>query len=424
MFYPFPYIKHVDQVCEALQGREEFIITEKPSGYIVSNYLVNFEDTFPPVKLNENGEYASKEDEHLAIRRECRGIKFDAKTGLVIQRLYHKFFNFGERAETQMPELADYIASERLLEKLDGSMVAPLQVDGKIIWTTKMGESDVAIMAQDFINKNPQYDKLAKQCIDTNLTPIFEFCSRKQRIVIDYPEDMLILTAVRENYTGRYLSSGEISYLQSNALVNIPEVKASYKLDVIGFNNNMEPEQLENDLAAFETTNGLIDIIRKKENIEGYVLRFRNGHMLKIKCDEYCKIHKSKDKLRFEKDVIDLIVSEKLDDVKPFLSEADLKRVTDFETDFHVGVNEFIKLVKDKFYFGKTLAGEDKKKFAVEFALGQDTLIKGLLFQLWDGKDARSMVMTMIKQNLGSQTTVNGIRKIFNANWNSIIMEE
>jgi hypothetical protein len=41
--------------------------------------------------------------------------------------------------------------------------------------------------------------------IDGDMTPIFEWCSRNQRIVVDYPEDMLVLTAVRDNIEGVYI---------------------------------------------------------------------------------------------------------------------------------------------------------------------------------------------------------------------------
>jgi len=51
---------------------------------------------------------------------------------------------------------------------------------------------------------NKKYQQFAKWCIENRLTPIFEWCSRKQRIVIDYPEDKLVLLAVRENMSGKY----------------------------------------------------------------------------------------------------------------------------------------------------------------------------------------------------------------------------
>lgn len=85
------------------------------------------------------------------------------------------------------------------------SMITPIPVDGNIRWGTKMGVTDVALGAEEFVAKNPQYQELAKWCIQNKKTPIFEWVSRKQRIVIDYEEDNLILIAIRDNVTGEYM---------------------------------------------------------------------------------------------------------------------------------------------------------------------------------------------------------------------------
>ena len=434
MFYPFPYIKHIDQVREALHGREEFIITEKAGGFTVANYLVNFEDTFPEIKLNEQGQFATKEDELYAIRRECRGLKFNTKTGLVAQRLYHKFFNYGEKAETQLIDLADYVSGSnaKLLEKLDGSMISPIQLEDRIGWTTKMGETEVALLVKNLLDNNPQYEKLARNCIDTNHTPIFEFCSRKQRIVIDYPEEMLVLTAIRENYSGRYLSITEIQTRLDNLGIKIPVVKRLFVHDLIKMSDADSAEQLEKDLADIKSTNGILNIIRQKQNVEGYVLRLDNGHMLKLKADDYVRIHKAKEGLRFEKDVIDLIVNEKIDDIKPVLSGDELKRVNDFETAFWHGFQQSVNLLGDMYDKGKVFSDADKKKFATEYVSKQEQKFRPLLFQMWNGepgakipeKAPHTVLLDVIKKKLGSSTMVEEVRWIFNANWSYSIINE
>jgi hypothetical protein len=70
---------------------------------------------------------------------------------------------------------------------------------------SKMGITDVALQAEEFVGANPKYLDFASWCISNQLTPLFEWCSRKQKIVIDYPEDKLVLLAVRNNITGEYL---------------------------------------------------------------------------------------------------------------------------------------------------------------------------------------------------------------------------
>ena len=89
MKYQYPEIRNISDVLPALEGREEFIIADRP-GYKVVNYLVNFEDTFPQVI---GGDFTDEQRAIAALRRECRGIKFNSETGEIICRPLQKFFN-------------------------------------------------------------------------------------------------------------------------------------------------------------------------------------------------------------------------------------------------------------------------------------------------------------------------------------------
>jgi len=133
--YEFPEIYNIKDVLPAIKDRPEFVVAEK-EGYTVVNYNVCFHDTFPDV----NGEFktiGSLEERNLPqyqakIRRECRGIIFDSKTGDIIRRPYHKFFNVNEREETQENQI-NLGHPHVIVEKLDGSMIAPFIVDGQMI---------------------------------------------------------------------------------------------------------------------------------------------------------------------------------------------------------------------------------------------------------------------------------------------------
>ena len=113
----------LDLAKEAIKGKDEFVVKDCGS-YSIVNYTVAFADTFPEIVCD-----------HDAILRELRGAVFDNTTGECISRRYHKFFNVGEREET-LPENLDFSKPHVVLEKLDGSMVAPFIVPGtdKIVW--------------------------------------------------------------------------------------------------------------------------------------------------------------------------------------------------------------------------------------------------------------------------------------------------
>jgi RNA ligase len=203
MRYKFPEIRHLDEVRDAIKDSKEFIVAERDWGIVV-NYLVSGPDTFPSVHTS-GGSARMREEATTAkaIRRECRGLIF-AHDGALISRPYHKFFNVNERDETQVDRI-DLGQPHVILEKLDGSMIRPIPINGGYRLGTKMGITDVSRQAEVWLVDKPNYDQFIRECLSNGLTPIFEWVSRKQRIVIDYPEDNLILTAIRDNLTGEYL---------------------------------------------------------------------------------------------------------------------------------------------------------------------------------------------------------------------------
>jgi RNA ligase len=193
MNYQFPEIRAIEDVLPHIEGRSEFIVAEREFGTVI-NYMVSYVGTF---------DMEGPDDLGGAIRRECRGLKF-SPDGIIAARPFHKFFNIGEREETQ-PHLLDFTREHTIMTKLDGSMIHPMKVGNSIRWMSKMGITDVALQTEEFVSLNTKYQNFAEWCIENTLTPIFEWCSQKQKIVIDYPEDSLTLLAVRHNITGEYL---------------------------------------------------------------------------------------------------------------------------------------------------------------------------------------------------------------------------
>jgi RNA ligase len=203
MHYKFPEIRTIDDVLPHIEGRDEFVVAERDYGIII-NYAVSMEDTFPPVHV-AGGSAKMRAERALtnAVRRECRGLKF-YPNGSIAARPFMKFFNVGEKEETLIHRI-NWNQPHAILEKLDGSMIHPMLVNGYIRWMTKMGITEVSMQAEEFVAKNNNYKDFAAWCISEKLTPIFEWCSLKQQIVIAYPEDKLVLLAVRNNVTGEFL---------------------------------------------------------------------------------------------------------------------------------------------------------------------------------------------------------------------------
>jgi RNA ligase len=196
MNYKFPEIRTIDDVLPHIAGRDEFNVNDK-GDYITVNYAVAFEDTFA---------MSGPDDLSGAIRRECRGLKF-YPSGEIAARPFHKFFNIGEREETQ-PHVLNFGSDHKIMTKADGSMVHPILIDSDVRWCTKAGITEVSEIAERFIENNTKYRDFAARCIEHQLTPIFEYVGPHNKVVLDYKEENMVLLAVRHNITGNYMDIG------------------------------------------------------------------------------------------------------------------------------------------------------------------------------------------------------------------------
>jgi len=211
MNYEFPFIFNISDVLPAIEGRDEFIVAEK-EGYTVINYNVMMADTFPSM-LSEAGCWDAIDknvelNELYALRRECRGIIFDTATGNIIRRPFHKFFNVSEREETQV-NVIDLSRPHTILDKLDGSMCSVFRnpITQELIFGTKMCAEDFHQKIKNFVsNSDIPYNEFCQDMISSSYTPIFEYYEKSKRIVLDYGEEFLTLTAIRHMNTGEYIS--------------------------------------------------------------------------------------------------------------------------------------------------------------------------------------------------------------------------
>lgn len=406
--YKFPRIEHIDQVKEAIKGREEFIIAERDRHTVV-NYMVNSTSTFPrTIKFNEHMVFDNRGeswddcpnwewDETAAILRECRGLVFGPK-GNVIARRFHKFFNVGEREEVFLEDV-DFTRPHVIMDKLDGSMITPIPIyddngEYHVRWGTKMGLTAVAFPVEEYVAQHHEYIEMAIDMIESGQTPIFEWCTRKQRIVIDYPKDELRLVAIRDNITGQYMIYEDMfDYARVYGVLIAPKLPDDHISN---------PQQF-------------VDWVKGLEGIEGFVIRFDDGHMLKVKCDWYCRIHRAKDSILQEKRMVEMLVNEKVDDVKPFLLHDDLKKVEAFESDFTTGLLHTAGNIFGIYNAAYKCHNGDKKDFAIKSDFpGEFSIYKSVIFSLWGSNptlgDVVDELKKRIRKHLGSQTKVDQAR--------------
>jgi RNA ligase len=389
--YDFPLITHINDVLPHISGKDEFRVMEK-DWYTVINYAVAFEETF---KWDDNDPVGS------AVRRECRGLIFDTETGKLISHPYHKFFNAGEKEETQLNKINLY-EPHIVLEKLDGSMVRPIPIPEGFRLGTKAGITDVAMNAEVFVADKPHYAKFIRSSIACGMTPIFEWVSRKNRIVVDYQEDNLILTAVRDNLSGTYLLHSII--VETGKNYNIPVVQAV-------------------DGLAVQNIELFVKQVREWEDDEGVVVRFDTGYMVKVKADDYVLRHKSKDSISQEKNVIDCILQDAVDDLVPLLAPEDGERLQRFQNAFWACLEDVCTDIHD--LYKQIDKGQDQKEYATMAVPSVLPQYQPFMYKLRKGVPVKDLVIEQIRKSLGSQPKIDTARWLWgNLNWNHIDIQE
>lgn len=365
MFYDFPKIEHINDVLPYID--DNFIIANKGE-YTVINYILPDKETFPPIT-----------DLGSAVRRECRGIIFCNVTGKIIRRTYNKFFNCGEREDISEEIVLHSMMNcpYKVLDKIDGSMVSPFKLNSnKIIFGTKMGDTHITPRVEQFVKNNPKYMDFSEHCISLGLTPIYEWFSPEDRIVIDYGEEPLMtLTAVRHMIDGNYVDCFDIA----ENVYDVPAVRSYGSITM----DNIKQEQITN------TTD------------EGYVIRFDNGHMIKIKHDHYCKVHRAKSSLTKERHIVDLILNEKIDDLKPLLEKQEIESLEDFEVSLHQKINDMIHTAESN-HIVVIKTDISRKDLAINYMNTTPKWLMDILFKQY-GKDfdrnevRRQIIDTILK---------------------------
>ena len=197
-------------------------------------------------------QYEGKWDE---ITLQCRGLVTD-DNGYIVATPFKKFFNIEEGKHTPTSEFDVY-------EKMDGSLIIVFWYDGGWVVASRGSfTSEQAIGASKIF-----FDKLDHN-FSIGITYLFEFTAPWNRIVVDYGEkpNLTLLGAIRTD------DGTEATWEQ---------------LDMIGKGANCDVVKKYDGISDYSTLKGII-----KDNAEGFVIRFSNGDRMKIKGDEYLRLHK------------------------------------------------------------------------------------------------------------------------------------
>ena len=340
---PFPMLTGDSAMRSAVADREEIRFMKQPNGTTVCSYIIASAETF-----------------RCNYSREARGVVFDER-GQTIARPLHKFFNVNERPETQVHAI-DWSKISRVMLKRDGSMIHTVAFpeDGRnfTVKSKKSFESDVAKQSKKFLLQRENYIKFCTDMTNAGRTAIFEWTSPTARIVVGYKQEELQLLHVRENHTGIYLTQSELERLS-----------AQYDIPMVDMVPIFSPDMVQ---SLVETT----------ENIEGWVIQFENGDMVKLKTKWYMDRHHAMTFLRI-RDIARMVVDESLDDLKAKLvgDGIDIAQILEIEEKVVREIDYIIERVETAYEANKHL---ERKDFAI---LMKGHPLFGLLMQKFSGKE-------------------------------------
>jgi len=213
--------------------------------------------------------------------------------------------------------------------------------NGSFVAKSKMSfESEQAQMANEFIKDNKTYQAFLKWCFNNNYSPIFELTSHKNQIVVQYNKTELRLLHVRD-YEGRYFNAHQLKKICYEKYISITN-QLVYNLDEL-----MEMKEYD-------------------EGYEGYVVTFEDATMVKIKLNSYLLLHSVVTDLR-EDTIIELVLQEKLDDVKVLATGEKLEFINRVEEVAVRKINQLILDFKELRWRYFNEFKENRKAFAMEY---------------------------------------------------------
>lgn len=241
--------------------------------------------------------------------------------------------------------------------------------------------SDQAVKGFELLQKY-DYKRLVK-----GFTYLFEIIYPENRIVVNYGYEDLILLSVIDNKDGYELKIFDDS-------IHIEGIRLRNLYNNLGF-------KLVKKYDGIKDYNTLKSMV--KDNEEGFVVRFSNGERVKIKGEEYIRLHKIMTNVSTTGIWEILSTGGNFEEILKDVPDEFYNKIKDYEKELryqYFSVSEYCGKLHDGFRYGKynDVDPEPTKKEYAEFVMKNvKPEFRPVMFFMWDKKNYEQVIWKLIR---------------------------
>ena len=297
------------------------------------------------------------------ITLSCRGLVTDDR-GNVLAKPFKKFFNIEEDRHVPTQDF-------EVFEKMDGSLGIVFKYNGEVIYATR--GSFASDQAKWMAKYGEKYN--FKDILVEGFTYLFEIIYPENRIVVNYgDQERLVLLSIINTETGEEIPYDDILF------------------------DGWDIVQKYDGIRDYSELKGKID-----NNAEGFVVRFSNGDRMKIKGEEYLRLHKIMTNISTTGVWEHLSTGGDINELLKDVPDEFYKKIKDYADTLSHGyyqVSEYCGKTHYNFRYGKYNDREvepTKKEFAQHVLTNGHPPYRAVMFAMWDGKPYEKLIWNILK---------------------------
>ncbi len=297
----------------------------------------------------------------------CRGIVFDRNTSELVALPFKKFFNVGQKPET-MPDVLEKKGTPVIMTKEDGSLGVLWWNKYESRWqvsTRGSFSSNQAKWATEWANKH-----LSWLGIVQGWTHLFEIVYPENKVVVNYGDFAGLIYLQTQ-----VVSDGYRPYL--------------YKLDSMFEERDIRISKIYSlEDFSIDALRTLVDSFDK--NNEGFVCRFPDGTMAKLKGKEYLLFHRAKSSMTIKNWAEIVKKSGRIEDILELVPDEFWVDFKDVYEKFSAKIREDLSFVYDLF---RKAPKDSRKDAAIWCQSNVPKHLQGAFFCVFNNQNHRAFCL-------------------------------